>query len=337
MPWEEAKNILRPDFVNDVHMGVMEVDKTKCTKCGLCIQNCPFLCWKEDEDDFPILKEEYTCFSCFNCTIPCPVDAVKIVETYHAHDGFWKTYPYPLPVKMPLEPKDAEGNPTEWNAIEKVILERRSVRNFKDKPVPDSLIQRVLEAGRFAPSAGNCQPWKFFVITNKAIIKEIEQITTRNTTYTYNMYINNEEVKKLEPWIRGGVGVFDPRLALGGMGMIAKPEMGRTPSFNAPVVILLAADERAISGPQINIGICGQNMNLVANSLGIKALWNGFMGSVVNNMESLKERLSIKPPWTIITALCLGYPKFKQEGMVPREYRPVTWFREGKDEIEIQK
>jgi len=116
------------------------------------------------------------------------------------------------------------------------------------------------------------------------------------------MYRNDEEVKKLEPWIRGGVGVFDPRLALGGMGMIAKPEMGRTPSFNAPVVILLVADERAISGPQINIGICGQNMNLVANSLGIKALWNGFMASVVNNMESLKERLGIKPPWTVITA-----------------------------------
>ena len=168
-------------------------------------------------------------------------------------------------------------------------------------------------------------------------IKQIEQTTTRNTTYTYNMYRNDEEVKKLEPWIREGVGVFDPRLALGGMAMIAKPEMGRTPSFNAPVVILLAADERAISGPQINIGICGQNMNLVANSLGIKALWNGFMGGVVNNIESLKERLGIKPPWTVITALCLGYPKFKQEGMVPRVYRPVTWFREGKDEIEIQK
>lgn len=337
MPWEDVKSILRPDFDEEVHMGIMEVDKSKCTKCGLCIQNCPFLCWKEDEEGFPVLKEEYACFSCYNCTIPCPVDAVKTVATYHVHSGFWKTHPDPLPAKLPLEPKDAEGNPTEWNEIEKLILERRSVRNFKDKPVPESLIQRVLEAGRFAPSAGNCQPWKFIVITNKAIIQEIEQKTTRNTTYTYNLYTNDEEVKKLEPWLESGVGSFDPRLAVGGMSMIAKPEMGRKPAFNAPVLILLAADTRAIGGTQLNIGICGQNMNLVANSLGIKALWNGFVGGVVNGMESLKKRLGLKEPWTVVTALCLGYPKFKQDGMVPREFRPITWFREGKKEIEIQK
>ena len=337
MPWKDVKPILRPDFDEEVHMGIMEVDKNKCNKCGLCIQNCPFLCWKEDKEGFPVLKDEYACFSCYNCTIPCPVDAVKIVATYHVHSGFWKTQPDPLPAKLPLEPKDAEGNPAEWNEIEKLILERRSVRNFKNKPVPESLIQRVLEAGRFAPSAGNCQPWKFIVITNKAIINEIEQKTTRNTTYTYNMYTNDENVKKLEPWLKSGVGSFDPRLAVGGMGMIANPEMGRKPAFNAPVLILLAADTRAIGGTQLNIGICGQNMNLVANSLGIKALWNGFVGGVVNGMESLKERLGLKEPWTVVTALCLGYPKFKQDGMVPREFRPITWFREGKKEIEIQK
>jgi hypothetical protein len=39
----------------------------------------------------------------------------------------------------------------EWNPVEKVIMERRSIRNFKKEPVPDNLIRRVLEAGRFAP------------------------------------------------------------------------------------------------------------------------------------------------------------------------------------------
>ena len=39
MPWEDVKSILRPE---NAHMGVMSVDKDKCTGCGLCIQNCPF-------------------------------------------------------------------------------------------------------------------------------------------------------------------------------------------------------------------------------------------------------------------------------------------------------
>jgi len=49
--------------------------------------------------------------------------------------------------------------------VEKVIYRRRSVRVYKKDPVPKELIKRVLEAGRFAPSAGNCQGWKFVVLT----------------------------------------------------------------------------------------------------------------------------------------------------------------------------
>ena len=153
MPWENVKEILRPEM-KDVHMGVMKVDETKCNKCGLCMENCPFRAWEKGSNGNPVMKETYECFSCYNCKVACPQDAISIVDTYHVDAGYWKTDPNPLPAKMPLEPKDEEGNPTEWNAIEKAIFERRSVRNLKDKPVPESLIQRVLEAGRFAPSAG---------------------------------------------------------------------------------------------------------------------------------------------------------------------------------------
>lgn len=48
---------------------------------------------------------------------------------------------------------------TNWNPVEKVIFERRSIRVFKKEPLPRGVIRRILEAGRFAPSAGNSQPW----------------------------------------------------------------------------------------------------------------------------------------------------------------------------------
>ena len=67
----------------------------------------------------------------------------------------------------------------EWNPVEKVILERRSIRNFKNKTVPDNLIKRVLEAGRFAPTAGNAQPWKYIVIKDQGLIDEMEQATIK--------------------------------------------------------------------------------------------------------------------------------------------------------------
>jgi len=122
-------------------------------------------------------------------------------------------------------------------------------------------------------------------------------------------------------------GLYDPRVAWGGMGVISKKNM--PPLLNAPAVIILAGDSRSIGGPQINVGICCQNMNLVANSLGIKACWVGFLAVLHMAPNFVEEKFGIKPPWQIISSLVLGWPEFKQEGIVPREFRPVTWYRQG--------
>jgi nitroreductase len=53
----------------------------------------------------------------------------------------------------------------ELTPVEAAIRGRRSVRRWKDQEVPRDLIVRVLEAGRWAPSAVNLQPWHFVVVT----------------------------------------------------------------------------------------------------------------------------------------------------------------------------
>lgn len=47
-----------------------------------------------------------------------------------------------------------------------IITERRSIRKFKPNVVPDDMIKKLLDAARLAPSAGNCQPWRFVVVKN---------------------------------------------------------------------------------------------------------------------------------------------------------------------------
>ena len=53
------------------------------------------------------------------------------------------------------------------------LKERRSIRNFQDKMIPDEEIKMILEAGRWAPSASNRQPWKFIVIKNREFLKRM--------------------------------------------------------------------------------------------------------------------------------------------------------------------
>jgi nitroreductase len=50
-----------------------------------------------------------------------------------------------------------------WDAI----TARRNVRDFDDRPLPRELLERILGAGRRAPSAQNWQPWDFVVVTDR--------------------------------------------------------------------------------------------------------------------------------------------------------------------------
>ena len=53
------------------------------------------------------------------------------------------------------------------------IRGRKSIRRFKQTPVPDEVINKILDAGRFAPSANNTQQWKFIVIKDREVLKKM--------------------------------------------------------------------------------------------------------------------------------------------------------------------
>jgi hypothetical protein len=74
-------------------------------------------------------------------------------------------------------------------------------------------------------------------------------------------------------------------------------------------------------------------MNLAANSLGIRACWDGFL---VSGVPAIADKIELGPNWQVITTLVLGWPAFKQDGVVAREYRPVWWLREGSDALEVE-
>jgi len=57
------------------------------------------------------------------------------------------------------------------------IKERRSIRAFQDKQIPEKEIEMILEAGRWAPSASNRQPWNFILIKNRDILKKLARVT----------------------------------------------------------------------------------------------------------------------------------------------------------------
>ncbi len=60
--------------------------------------------------------------------------------------------------------------------IAELLKRRVSVRRFRNKPVPEDIVEEMLEAARLSPSGGNEQPWMFGVITDCSLIEQIAKI-----------------------------------------------------------------------------------------------------------------------------------------------------------------
>jgi nitroreductase len=61
------------------------------------------------------------------------------------------------------------------NEFIKILKDRRSVRNFSDKPIEKSVLEEIVDCARLSPSAHNKQPWKFVVVTDKEKLSKLSE------------------------------------------------------------------------------------------------------------------------------------------------------------------
>lgn len=57
-----------------------------------------------------------------------------------------------------------------------VIMTRRSIRKYKKTPVPDEMVEKILDAGRWAPSSKNAQPWRFIVLKDAEVRRKLSEL-----------------------------------------------------------------------------------------------------------------------------------------------------------------
>lgn len=85
--------------------------------------------------------------------------------------------------------------------FDEAVIRRRSIRKFKEDPISEKALLKVLEAGRWAPSAGNSQPWRFVVITDVDVKKRIALVCTEFSRKAWTKF-SSERAKYLAA--RGG-------------------------------------------------------------------------------------------------------------------------------------
>lgn len=184
-----------------------------------------------------------------------------------------------------------------------VISTRQSIRRYKPDPVPDELLMKVLEAGRWAPTGENDQPWILIVVTNPETRRKIGELgmieTGAFSSAEYGMGKLHQRY----------AGVKDPAERERVMKMMYSGATSQI-ATNAPVVIAVVGTVNALNTPY-DLCACIENMLLEAHSLGLGAVWVEGPAAPTRRKKIFKELMGIPTgmgEYHIQAYVALGWP-----------------------------
>jgi coenzyme F420-0:L-glutamate ligase/coenzyme F420-1:gamma-L-glutamate ligase len=173
------------------------------------------------------------------------------------------------------------------------IRGRRSVRQYLSKEVPGELVDRVLEAGRWAPSPHGRQPWRFAVITKEKTKERLAE--AMGEEWRTNLEMDGQSTEVVEKRLEGS----------------------RRRLLDAPVLVLVclyledldvypdAARQQGETTMAVqSLGAAAQNMLLAAYDLGLDTGW---MCAPLFCPERVVEALGLDPKLIPHALLTLGY------------------------------
>ena len=191
-----------------------------------------------------------------------------------------------------------------------VIRKRRSVRSFKETPVPDNIVDDLLESARLAPSGGNGQGWMFGVVTDKNIIKKLAKAA------------GNQEWIATAPLVIALCAGLDEGLSglsEDDFSLIVNKERF-TPEFIK--YLQEYPDKRAVSLLSTNSVpiIPGEHIFLTAVSYGLSACWVGFL-----DIKKASQILNLPEEYVCLFLMPIGY-KAEEPGLIERKSIPDIAF-----------
>lgn len=184
--------------------------------------------------------------------------------------------------------------------LDACLMGRRSIRKFEDKTVPKVVIDKLLEAGVWAPSGMNSQPCHFTVIENREIINKLARRT-------------KELVPKNMPLPESLQAAFksDKDVVF----------------YGAPLLILISTkkneDLRTLN--LLDCGLAAQNMFLAAYQAGLGSCFIGFAAFLNQDPKALAE-VGIPEDHELVAPLIFGYPN-ETPVSEPREVKLLKWIK----------
>lgn len=162
-----------------------------------------------------------------------------------------------------------------------VVKNRRSIRKYKNRDIPNEVIEDLINFARLAPSAKNRQPWKFMIIKDK----------TKNEIA--NIMLEKEKKSKVSLERK----IYNANSSVKATANIMK---------QAPILILVfkPREDNWIIGDSLSIGAAIEHICLRATDLGLGSLW---IRDIVYTQKEIANLVG-KSDMELISAISIGYP-----------------------------
>ncbi len=175
------------------------------------------------------------------------------------------------------------------NEILETILHRRAIRRFAEKQIEEDVLQRILQAGLYAPSAGGRQGVLFVVCQDREVNERLGKIKRGNSSP--RMATAASYVSKEQPSIAD-----DPAL--------------KNAFYDAPTVVTLFAPKNFLFAAE-DCAVAAENMMLAADSLGVGSCYigQGWTAFADPYGQEVLRQWEIRTDYYAVMQLLLGYPR----------------------------
>ena len=286
------------------------VDHEICGKCKLCIEVCPtnIIGVNTDNEVYFIPERESICLNCGQCMAVCSTKAIT-VNNLSYEDNF----------------ADLPKNNVNYNDFIDFIANRRSVRNFKNKPVSDEIINQILDSISYAPFGANPEKINITVVNNRKKIESALPYIAKFLDDVVN-WINNPIISFI---IKRKKGKETFNTIKNHLYPIAKLEnyklkFGDRITRGAPSIIIFHAKNGAEEHTNNSL-IYATYVILAAHSLGLGATIIGIVPAAINKVKEVRNIFQIPEENEAVVSVIIGYPKYKYRREIKRNVQKINW------------
>jgi len=284
------------------------VDQETCISCGGCEAVCRTARVYELGEGAAEAVRPEACWLCGHCVAVCPVDAVHHSE-------------YPLDA-CPTIDRDALPS---FEDLVGALRARRSIRVFRDKPVPRDTVRQLVDVSRWAPSASNQQPIDWIALDDPDRIARLRDAVVGTLDRTAQLL----QIRLLRPFLSIALGphrIDEAVEAAESFEELARRHAeGKDPIFyGAPVVLAAHVPVEAFFGRDDTV-YAAYNVMLAAERLGLGTCQIGYVNAALERNDDLPKIIGVPEGRKLELTIALGYPRFTFHRAPSRRERTLDW------------